>query len=584
MHGERRVFDVLRRLPDDCIVYYEPKVAGRNPDFVVIMPAIGVLVIEVKDWYAGAITRADPNVVDLRTVGVAPETTVQHPGRQAQAYMYDLMGAARDSSHASTLIHRSGRRRGHFVFPFAELVVFSRIGSSPKAAIRNWDQVFSPKQTVYSSTLNDWADLAGDALLDVIKERFRVWWDFDALSQEQINALRSIVHPELVIPSLSFPATNEDELRILDLHQERQVRQIGGGHRILYGIAGSGKTVLLIARAKFFAQIPNYEVLMLCRNRPLARHLSTITQHSQIHPQTFHAWGTSLGVNLNKFVDDEAFGEGLLHRLNELPNRKRYDAVLIDEGQDFPASWFKCAKAALKDPEDGNLMIVLDAAQSLYKRSGYTWSSVGISATGRTLSKNFGLNQNYRNTREILAAAAPFCSASDGDEDNPHLSMAVDPSLATRNGSVPNLVKQVSAQAECEAVVKCIAELVEEHGTDPSNIAIVYQGIRPDWNRLHGSMIASLEKVAPVLHVRAAHEWKITERGVRVMNIHQSKGLQFRHVFLIWLRLIPSQDETTQRRVLYVGLTRAEETLTIFYHQRSKFSALLEAHCKCFVT
>ena len=407
--GERRVFAALSRLPDNCIVYYEPKIGGRKPDFVVIMPTLGVLVIEVKDWYASSIAQADSNQVVLKTEANESEKCVQHPARQARDYMHRLMRSAERHKTSSRLIHRTSKLKGHFRFPFAELVIFSRIKRSPEVATENWDEIFQPKQTVYSSLLNEWADLDKTDLLNAIKERFSVRRDFTPLNAKQVDALRSIIHPELVIPSLPLREFDEDELRVLDLHQERQVRHIGSGHRILYGIAGSGKTVLLIARAKFFAQVPNYETLLLCRNRPLARHLQAATKHQQINARTFHSWGKSLDVDWENVPSDEVYGERLLERLNQLPNRKRYDTILVDEGQDFPASWFKCVKAALKDPDNGNLMIVLDAAQSLYKRAGYTWSSIGISARGRTLSRNFGLHQNYRNTKEIVAAAAPFC-------------------------------------------------------------------------------------------------------------------------------------------------------------------------------
>jgi hypothetical protein len=46
--GEKRVFILPRALPQDCIVYYEPKIDRRRPDFVVISPTLGPLVIEVK--------------------------------------------------------------------------------------------------------------------------------------------------------------------------------------------------------------------------------------------------------------------------------------------------------------------------------------------------------------------------------------------------------------------------------------------------------------------------------------------------------------------------------------------------------
>ena len=48
--GERRVFAMLARLPDDCLIYYEPVVRRRYPDLIAILPEVGVLVIEVKDW------------------------------------------------------------------------------------------------------------------------------------------------------------------------------------------------------------------------------------------------------------------------------------------------------------------------------------------------------------------------------------------------------------------------------------------------------------------------------------------------------------------------------------------------------
>lgn len=43
------------------------------------------------------------------------------------------------------------------------------------------------------------------------------------------------------------------DLKVLDLRQENNARKIGEGHRIVYGVAGSGKTVLLIAKARLLS-------------------------------------------------------------------------------------------------------------------------------------------------------------------------------------------------------------------------------------------------------------------------------------------------------------------------------------------
>ena len=63
--GERRVFALLQQLPDDVIVYYEPVVADRYPDFIVIIPSVGLLVIEVKGWYPNHILEAINNEVTI---------------------------------------------------------------------------------------------------------------------------------------------------------------------------------------------------------------------------------------------------------------------------------------------------------------------------------------------------------------------------------------------------------------------------------------------------------------------------------------------------------------------------------------
>ena len=37
--GEKKVFALLQQLPDEVIAYYEPVIAGRYPDFIVIIPS-----------------------------------------------------------------------------------------------------------------------------------------------------------------------------------------------------------------------------------------------------------------------------------------------------------------------------------------------------------------------------------------------------------------------------------------------------------------------------------------------------------------------------------------------------------------
>ena len=82
--GEKKVFALLQQLPDEVIVYDEPVVAGRYPDFIVIIPSVGLLVIEAKGWYPNHILEANNFEVAISPRG-QPEIC-KHPVRQARDY------------------------------------------------------------------------------------------------------------------------------------------------------------------------------------------------------------------------------------------------------------------------------------------------------------------------------------------------------------------------------------------------------------------------------------------------------------------------------------------------------------------
>ena len=99
-------------------------------------------------------------------------------------------------------------------------------------------------------------------------------------SSEQVDVLRSIIHPEIIlsyIPSRSLTEEETDQcfdLVVLDRRQENNARKIGEGHRIIYGVAGSGKTVLLISRSKWLNdRDPDAKILLLCYNVSLSAYL-----------------------------------------------------------------------------------------------------------------------------------------------------------------------------------------------------------------------------------------------------------------------------------------------------------------------
>lgn len=575
--GERNAFALLQKLPDDCVCYYEPIVGQRYPDFVVIIPELGVLIIEVKGWFPSNIVRADTHSVVVNRHGA--HETHKHPVRQARDYMFELMNACKASKHASHLVNHAGDHAGRFVFPFGHVVFMSNIKRS-QIDLLSQDlsrDVFDAGKVFMRDEMQRLLDLSPDALIEEMRGWFNPQWRFPRLSQSQVDAIRLIIHPEIVIEGA--------QLAVLDHKQEAKARSIGDGHRLIYGVAGSGKTVVLLARARILAKDAGKRVLVLCFNRELARRFqSDLSGHGNVDALSFHAWAWRNGVvDAGKpDWDEENIGNNLLQQLSEgRGDAGLYDAVLIDEAQDFHPLWFACAKRALKQPDDGDLLIALDGGQNLYDRKPFTWGSVGVRARGRVISRaGYDFDRNYRNTRQILSLAATFATVkASGDEDDALQSFQVDATSAVREGPVPRSYCAMSRDAEMRAIVNSVEGWLEngvrtatgefEH-LAPDDIAILYPRAPKPKDSLE-SLRKELGALRPLRFISSsasAEERRGTGEGpaLTVGTIKSAKGLQFKAVILMCLDLLESSDagwRAKNRAELYVGLTRATTYLCL---------------------
>jgi hypothetical protein len=579
--GERKVFALLQQLPDDVIVYYEPVVADRYPDFIVIIPSIGLLVIEVKGWYPNSIERADNAEVVISTRG--QREVCKHPVRQARDYKFQLMNVARRHAETGGLLETAGRHEGKFVFPFGHLAILNNC-TRQQLDERGLSEMFPPGRVFTRDEFE--ASSSGDTI-DRLMIGFDPWWPFEPLSERQIAILRAIIHPEIVIsPPAQAGADEPPSLKVMDLRQERNAHALGEGHRIVYGVAGSGKTVILVARARLVADDPAKHVLILCYNRALAAYFQQLFTHTaNVACLNFHQWGVQRnGIAFDKNEDEEGFGERLLQRLDSgAGDAHRYDAVFIDEAQDFSRSWFECAKQALKEPDDGDLLIVGDGSQSLYRRRSFTWADAGVNAKGRTINKRFDLDKNYRNTREILKVAAAFVAADAGPDD-PEARLQIirpDPDVALRSGPLPEMLASSSLDGELRVAADKIAAWLGR-GLRPADIAVLY--------RANANPKGWVRDLALLVSRRTAVYWSNDRdfgdhSGVCVTTMHGAKGLQWRAVLVMRADTMPfmldrdankEEQERLERGLMYVAMTRAEEMLAFTRSTMNGFAGQIE--------
>jgi superfamily I DNA and RNA helicase len=375
----------------------------------------------------------------------------------------------------------------------------------------------------------------------------------------------------------------------LDIEQERIARRMGSGHRLISGVAGSGKTLILLTRAKILAnRFAEHRILILCFNITLAAYLRSLlhddSQNSQykerIEVMHFNAWAKSLLGSLpnpNRFTCndgsyDKFLGEEVIAALQQLPLEQKWDCILVDEAHTFYPNWFSSCVQALKDPENGDLLIVSDRSQSLYSRPDFTWSSVGVRARGRSTL----LHRNYRNTQEILTAAwsvvKPLLSAIANDDNGTF--PLIEPRAAFLHGPKPVLHLTESKAKAVTALIHQIKDLAEA-GYALEEIAVLYRRYRENSKDLFDEMLEQLNQSGLKTYWVTEDEdsrltYCSTIPGIRVITSLSSLELEFKAVLLLWIEQLSdccnsnTEEASLARRQLYVAMTRAQDELHLF--------------------
>lgn len=609
--GEERLFQILaQKLPNDFYVWYEPRVGTRYPDFIILSPSFGLLIIELKGWYPNQIFEATPERFKIKPEQEDYSVQMQKsPLRQGKDYLDLLLN---ELQKYRILTQQAGNYQGKLAFSIGWGAIMSNI-TDEQAIKTNLHTILPQPQVAYRNELLAWEkeDFSGEDLIKRLTQMFTVKFPFTPLTNDQISTIKGAIYPEFVIraekaninsvPSNFSLLPSDIILRTLDARQETLAKSIGEGHRIFFGVAGSGKTLLLIARAKMLInQNPQAKILVLCFNVSLAAYLRSILhqdtnnpQYQKIEVNNFDSWARLILGQLPAQVNgdrNEYTAKLLLEKLEPYTREQKWDAILIDEAHTFFPSWFKCCVKALKDGENGDLMIVADGGQSVYKYSDFKWKDVGVKAQGRTISKNFDLDKNYRNTQEIIKAAWWLLSEARENhellEDDEITFPTVQPSASFRSGSRPQIHVTSTPENQLKSIIKKVKELTEQ-GFLTNEIAILYRQVSKLEKQNLISLIEQLKQLnIPTYWVTQNDNTKanyshLTE-GVRVITCLSSLGLEFKNILILWLEQFDDctnnkQGSLLATKQLYVAITRTQENLFIFSSKQARLLPKLQS-------
>ncbi|MGB3766213.1 MAG: 3'-5' exonuclease [Phormidesmis sp.] len=604
--GERRFARRLEdNLDDASLVWYDVPIGPKkqHPDFVVLHPSHGLLVLEVKDWKLEHIQSLTHTDVTLLTDQGTKQ--LKNPLQQARDYAIAINHLLEQDPQ---LVQPTGPHRGKLSCPYGYGVALSNITRKAFNAVPALQQVFDEHLTICKDEFTESVDAgAFQAQLWAMSP-----YSFATiLNREQIDRIRWHLFPELRITpqqlellgleaeSEIVPASAPDIVQILDLQQEQLARSLGDGHRVVHGVAGSGKTLILAYRAQHLAERTQKPVLVLCYNVSLAAHLESMIQARgdasgpPVLVRHFHGWCRDLLRTYRVGLPDKsqysggAYVEQLVQRTVDAVGGQipagLYGAVMIDEGHDFEADWLQLA-ARMVSPATNSLLLLYDDAQNLYgkaQKRKFTFKSVGIQAQGRTVI----LKINYRNPAEVLDLASTFIySATHLKEPDAATEESaweaypkLQPQTAGKRGAVPELVTLPSFGREAIYLAERVQQF-HERGTSWNQIAIVYR------TKFMGEVLMRQMHQAGV-----PVEWLNRDQrsrffhpeadSVKLLTMHTSKGLEFEIVCIPGIGYLPNAygDAEAESRLFYVAMTRATERLLLTTHRASEYAQKLEA-------
>lgn len=525
--AERLLFREFQcQLPDDFIVMHsvgwlargKTRIFDGEVDFVIVHPARGVLVLEVKGGAIEGEWAADEWRSTSRTNRHA---AIRNPIRQAHDAMYALRAKLADDP-----------RTAPYTFPMFRGVAFPDMVADAMPFGPDFER----------SMLIDSSDLG--SLETTVNGMFGAGSP-SPLPIEAVDGLLGLLQPVVQIAQVGLLAElKQGDLAMTELttQQFRLLRFIRHHRQVVVnGCAGSGKTMLAIEKARLLAE-QGFEVLLTCFNKNLAAWMRTGLDQlapetrARIMVATYHDLAVTLceeaGRPTTVRPEDPAYWDtGLAAELGAaIPHlARRFDAIIADEGQDFAEAWWRTLKALLRQPEDGVFYIFQDEQQAIYRRD----IALPLAVAPHEL------DANCRSTAHIHAKVLEYY----GGEPKPE-------SLGPEGRGIE--VVDLAAQSMHEAIGAVLHRLIAIEGLDPAQVAILTPNGRARSRLTAGGAVGAY---------RLAWNEAPNPGDILVSSVHAFKGLESPVVILAEPEKFARHRYA--RELMYVALSRAKHHLVI---------------------
>ncbi len=406
--GEQSVYEELRKLPDDWVVFHDcwqhyrqgREYVNYEADFIVLVPRLGIVCIEVKDW-------------------AVPVRIEQGEWQHLHHGEWRGMGRKRSPLNQAFLASKElgkGLRKRGLLDPYGRYelrcmaILLNQVPPGMDKPIREDAAIMRQSGDPALDTLY----VCGrDALCHRLQERLEGLFIYnnDSMTPQLMRAIVNFLAPSLLFKLDVGSYTEVMERAAAPIRQLLPMLDGSRGGILVEGCAGSGKTVMACTEAArlaaaFEADGSGGRILLLCFNRQLA---AALADSPQLAPYTQGEQPRIDISTLHSFAIDRYLRPlGLEHLLNTRGGgdilsaeavravaqqlRPAYAAIFVDEAQDFRRDWWDDIILRLLQP-GGRLRVFADTNQNLFRQGDEL----------PDLPTRVGLGTNLRNVRQIAA-------------------------------------------------------------------------------------------------------------------------------------------------------------------------------------
>jgi superfamily I DNA/RNA helicase len=350
----------------------------------------------------------------------------------------------------------------------------------------------------------------------------------------------------------------------LDSDQQAVTGIEGGGSHLVLGPPGSGKTNILLLRANYLTLAGKPNIAIVVFTRTLKKFIASGGKEYQFPDSkimTSNAWQKDVlhqyGVPLNLPTDFDQQRKYLAEQIAELIKREKlkkiYDAILLDEAQDYTPDEISLFKQLA-----GELFAVADSRQQIYKDEAA--EAEPLAAIRAAVDKVHELKFHYRNGRRICELADLMMKDKDYHQsllEYCNYNESANPSSVT--------IFKGSLADQCREIAAALRNQLKVY---PSELLAVVCAKREHVDEVF-RLLQGVSDIAPKL-------CKIDEddaafdgtKPICVSTIHGAKGLEVRALHFAAAEHVKKVPH--QRKVGFTAITRAKTSLGIYHEDELK--------------